>query len=162
MCNTEKERYALRLQGRIWKDGRFWLVEVPWLDAMTQGRTRREALAMIVDYCENLARDLLDVPDFRVTVHPLSRGEIEISSGHTNTLLALILQTQRHASGLTLVEVAARLDQTSPNTYSRYERGKASPTVAQLVRLLTAVDPRSEIVLGRRSVPPTGGSSRRR
>jgi hypothetical protein len=34
----------MRLSGRIWKDGKFWLAEVPMLDAMTQGHSEREAL----------------------------------------------------------------------------------------------------------------------
>jgi hypothetical protein len=33
----------MRLAGRIWKAGKHWLVEVPTLDATTQGRTRAEA-----------------------------------------------------------------------------------------------------------------------
>ena len=145
----------MRLEGHICKEGRFWLVEVPWLDAMTQGRSRREALAMIADYCENLAFDLLGISRFRVDVHSINKTDLEISSDETGTLLSLILQTRRRASGLTLAQVAARLQQTSPNAYARYERGKVSPTVAKLLELLAAVDPRSELLLGRRSVNTT-------
>ena len=32
----------MRVQGRIFKDGKFWLAEVPILDAMTQGSTRKD------------------------------------------------------------------------------------------------------------------------
>lgn len=39
----------MEIQGKVWKDGKFWLIEVPTLDAMTQGRTRKEALFMIED-----------------------------------------------------------------------------------------------------------------
>lgn len=55
----------MRLYGKVYKDGRHWLVEVPILDAMTQGRTRREALVMVKDLVETLA----DRPGFSVTVH---------------------------------------------------------------------------------------------
>ena len=45
----------MRLHGRVYKDGKFWLAEVPLLDAMTQGHTRKEALAMVADLLETLA-----------------------------------------------------------------------------------------------------------
>ena len=36
----------MRFEGTVDKDGKLWLVEIPALDALTQGRTRQEALAM--------------------------------------------------------------------------------------------------------------------
>ena len=36
----------MRFPGRIKRDGRLWLAEIPAFDALTQGRTKREALAM--------------------------------------------------------------------------------------------------------------------
>jgi predicted RNase H-like HicB family nuclease len=39
----------MEIEGKIWKSKNFWLVEVPSLDAMTQGRTKAEALEMIKD-----------------------------------------------------------------------------------------------------------------
>jgi hypothetical protein len=45
----------VRFEGRIWKEGKHWLVEVPILDLMTQGRTRKEALTMVIDAMESLA-----------------------------------------------------------------------------------------------------------
>jgi hypothetical protein len=40
----------MRFQGRLRKDGQWWLAEVPVFDAMTQGHSRKEALAMITDW----------------------------------------------------------------------------------------------------------------
>jgi hypothetical protein len=54
----------MRLGGRIWKDNKVWLAEVPMLDAMTQGRSRRDALRMA----------------FRVAVFPGAHGAFEIGS----------------------------------------------------------------------------------
>ena len=42
----------MRFEGRLTRDGRWWLAEVPLLDAMTQGRTRREAFEVIKDWLE--------------------------------------------------------------------------------------------------------------
>ncbi len=54
----------MRFEGRIKKDGRFWLVEIAAFDAFTQGRTKREALAMAKDLIETMAG--LIAPDYRI------------------------------------------------------------------------------------------------
>ena len=36
----------MRFSGKIYKDGKFWLAEIPILDAMTQGYTRKNAVEM--------------------------------------------------------------------------------------------------------------------
>lgn len=46
----------MEMEGKIWKDGKIWLVEIPALDAMTQGKTRKEALAMTEDLVVGMAR----------------------------------------------------------------------------------------------------------
>jgi predicted RNase H-like HicB family nuclease len=56
----------MRYQGRVYKDGTFWLAEIPVLDLMTQGKTRKEAYAMAVDMVETM----VDRPGFQVTLYP--------------------------------------------------------------------------------------------
>src|SRR6188768_4069447 len=46
---------AMRFPGRVKKEGKFWLVEIPAFDASTQGRTKHEALAMAADLVETMA-----------------------------------------------------------------------------------------------------------
>ncbi len=46
---------SMKFSGKIYKDGRFWLAEIPILDAMTQGHTRKEALEMAADMVETMA-----------------------------------------------------------------------------------------------------------
>ena len=65
----------MRFAGRVYKDGKFWLAEVPVLDAMTQGRTRLEAFAMLADLLETL----VDRPEFTVRVHPGDGDHFEVS-----------------------------------------------------------------------------------
>ena len=81
----------MRVQGRIFKDGRFWLAEVPILDVMTQGFTRKEVLGMVKDLVESLA----DRPGFLVTVHSSRNGGIEVGSDDVRGMVALILRRQR-------------------------------------------------------------------
>ena len=44
----------MELEGKIWKDGKFWIVEVPAINVCTQGFTRKEALLMIEDAIKEL------------------------------------------------------------------------------------------------------------
>ena len=105
------------------------------LDVMTQGRSRKEALAMIVDAIESLANQ----KGFRVKVYRAEGDVIEVGSPDIAVLTALLLRRQREAHGLSLAEVSRRLGQTSRNAYARYEQGASVPTVDKLQRLLSIV-----------------------
>ena len=133
----------MRFYGSVYKDGKFWLAEIPILDTMTQGYTRKEALIMVEDLLETLANR----PGFTVDVHPGKHGQFEISSPDTRTMTSLLLRRQRERSGLSLAEVAKRLGAKSRNTYARYERGTSAPTLEKLNELLHAVSPDRDIVL---------------
>ncbi len=132
----------MRFEGRIKKDGRFWLVEIPAFDAVTQSRTKREAFAMAEDLIETMA----NTKGFRVTAFPMGGGAFEIEANRVGILLALLLRRQRERRGLTLSEAAARLGQRSRNAYARYEQGKAMPSVEKLEQLLKAIAPDQRIV----------------
>ena len=132
----------MRLEGNITKDGRFWLIEVPAFDAMTQGRTKREVIEMVKDLIETMA----NVADFEVTVYPRSKGRVEIGANSTAGLVALLLRRQRERQGLSLAQAAERLGQRSRNAYARYEQGRAVPTIEKLEELLAAIAPDQTIV----------------
>ncbi len=135
----------MRFNGRVYKDGKYWLAEVPILGAMTQGRTRKEALAMAGDLLETLANR----PGFSVQVHPGKHGEFEVSSPDTRGMISLLLRRQRQQSGLSLAEAADRLGAKSRNAYARYEQGVSVPTLDKLDELLRAVSPGQDFVLHR-------------
>jgi predicted RNase H-like HicB family nuclease/DNA-binding XRE family transcriptional regulator len=132
----------MRFEGRIKRDGRFWLAEVPALDAVTQGRTKREVFAMAKDLIETMA----DAEGFEVTVYLTGKEDFEIGANSLEVLLALLLRRQREKSGLTLADVAKRLGQSSRNAYARYEQGKAMPSLEKLEQLLGAIAPDQRIV----------------
>lgn len=133
----------MRFHGRVYKDGKFWLVEVPILNAMTQGRTRKEAFAMIEDLLETLANRT----GFVVQVHLGKQGEFEVSSSDTRSMISLLLRRQRERSGLSLAEAAQRLGARSRNAYARYEHGTSIPTIEKLTELLQAVSPGQDFIL---------------
>ncbi len=138
----------MRLAGRIWKEGRHWLVEVPMLDLMTQGHTKKDAAEMIRDAVECLVDD----PSFTLTVHVGSGGHIELSGSPVGTLVALMLRRQRERSGLSLRDVARRLKQRSRNAYARYEQGQSVPTIEKLDELLAAVGADRTLLIGQSSI----------
>ena len=133
----------MRLYGRVYRDGRQWLVEIPLLDAMTQGGTKREAYAMAKD----LVEALVGRRGFEAHVYPGKRGEFELGASPTRLLIALVLRRQREASGLSLAEVAHRLKPKSRNSYARYEQGVSVPTIEKLNELLRVVTSGRDIVL---------------
>ena len=133
----------MRFQGRVYKHGAHWLAEVPVFDAMTQGRSRRQALEMVADWFVTLAGR----KGFSVDVYSSGTNEFEVGSADSRTMISLLLRRQRQKSGLSLAQVAARLGVKSRNAYARYERGASVPTVEKLDELLRAVAPGSTIVL---------------
>jgi len=133
----------MRFGGRLARDGRWWLAEIPMLDALTQGRTRREALAMIKDWLETA----VNRNDFHATIHDSGGGEFEVSGTDATSMVALLLRRRRAASGASLREMASRLGATSRNAYARYERGEAAPTLEKLDALLKATTPGGDFVI---------------
>jgi DNA-binding XRE family transcriptional regulator len=132
----------MRLTGRIWKDGRFWLAEVPMLDATTQGRSRSDALRMVADLVETMPGK----KGLHVDVFPGGRGTFEIGSDDAAALVAVILRRQREKHGVSLSEVARRLGSRSKTAYARYEQGRSVPTIEKLFELLAAVAPGEDFV----------------
>ena len=120
------------------------MARVPIFDAMTQGRSRKEALEMIEDWFVTM----IDRKGFALEIHGgLTGDEFEVSSEDARSMISLLLQRQRQKSGLSLAEVAQRLGARSRNAYARYEQGVSIPTVEKLDELLRAIAPNREIVV---------------
>jgi predicted RNase H-like HicB family nuclease len=81
----------MRFEGRVFRDGRFWLAEIPLLDAMTQGKTHKEALAMAADWLATM----VNRESFRAEVHLRGAGEFEISGTDAGAMTALLLRRRR-------------------------------------------------------------------
>src|SRR5205085_176795 len=124
----------MRFEGKLARDGRFWLAEIPLLRAMTQGRTRAEALLMIGDWLETM----IDRSGFQARAHPRGKYEFEVSGTDAAAMTALLLRRLREANGASLREVAARMGASSRNAYARYERGEAVPSPEKLDALVKA------------------------
>ena len=133
----------MRFEGTVTRDGKWWLAEVPLLNAMTQGRTKKEALEMVADWLETM----IDRKGFRATVFSTGKIEFEVAGSDAAAMTALLLRRRRAASGTSLRDIASRLGSSSRNSYSRYERGEAIPTVEKLDALLKATSPNGDYVI---------------
>jgi Helix-turn-helix domain len=133
----------MRFQGRLHRDRRHWLAEVPVFDAMTQGRSRAEALEMIADWFSTM----VDEPRFAARVVNVRGQNFEVAAADTRPMISLLLRRQRQKSGLSLAAVAERLGARSRNAYARYEQGTTAPTVEKLAELLQAIAPGHEILV---------------
>lgn len=85
----------MEFEGKIWKSGKQWLVEVPALDMMTQGTSHKNALFMISDAIKVLLagyfpKEPIDSLDINVIDH--KNGSIGISAHDSRLLLALSLR----------------------------------------------------------------------
>ena len=139
----------MRFQGRVFRDGRHWLAEIPILEAMTQGRTRSEAFEMAADLVESL----VGKRGFKAEIFVGHSGHFELGANDVRAFVALLLRRRRESSGLSLAEAAQRLHAKSRNAYARYEQGAAVPTIEKLNELLAAVSAGADFVLLESTLP---------
>lgn len=134
----------MELEGTIWKEGKFWIIEIPSLDISTQGCTKKEALEMIKDATLELFYSYFKnkiSKKFNVNVSEYKHNIIGISASDKKLLLALSLKRQREKEGLTVREVSKRLKTKSPNAYFQYEAAKINISFDQYEKLLKAINP---------------------
>lgn len=136
----------MELEGRVWKspNSSWWLVEISFLDVMTQGKTKKEALEMIKDAVLELLKDAYEdslSKRFKLTVNLYEDGIIGMGASDEKLLFALGLKRQRLRSGSSIREVSKRLNSKSPNAYARYERALVRPSIEKYAELLHAANP---------------------
>jgi predicted RNase H-like HicB family nuclease len=134
----------MEFEGKIWQEEKFWLVEVPVLDVMTQGKSRKNALFMIVDAIKELLMGYFpeeSIDSIELTVNDYRDGSIGITAKDSQLLFAISLRRQRAKSGSSVREVAERLGSKSPNSYAPYERGEKKFSFEQYEKLMHAANP---------------------
>ena len=78
----------MRFSGTIYKDGKFWLAEIPILDLMTQGRTKKEAYEMVADMLESL----INKEGFEAEIFKGMKDRFEVGSSEPRHMISLLLQ----------------------------------------------------------------------
>ena len=133
----------MQLEGKVWKDGKFWLAEIPALDYLTQGRTKREALRMAAD----IVKTGVDQRGFKVAVSIVSPDTFTLRTNDPAALIAHLLRRIRQKNGLTVREASRRLGSSSPNAFGAYEQGHTKPTLDKLEQLVRAISPHHRLTL---------------
>ena len=125
-------------RGRVFKSGKFWLIEIPDLELMTQGYTKEEAYFMLDD----LIKSLLDMPKLKLDIARHKNNTFLLDAKDEESekaLIALMLQRLRRKAGLSLAQMAKLLGARSKNTYARYEHGTSVPSHLMLRRIFRAM-----------------------
>lgn len=133
----------MKLEGKVWKDGKFWLIEIPFLDLVTQGKSKKDALFMIKDALEIL----IDNKKFRCHVEATANGTFYVESSTTDILIPFILKRLRQKNRLTIREVADRLGHRSHTAYARYETGKVKASLDKFAEYVKAIDEENDLIL---------------
>lgn len=78
----------MRFSCKLIKDDKFWLVDIPIIDAMTQGCTKEEAYEMAIDLIETFINE----SDFKATIHIGPNDTFEISGSDPQKMEELVLK----------------------------------------------------------------------
>lgn len=127
----------MRFEGQIFKNKGMYLVEVPALGLLSQGKSLAEAKKMARASLE----DFIGKPDFEAKVTFLNEKRFIIEGSDSRYVIGLMLRSLRQKAGLTIRQVAEALGAKSPRAYSAYENGERLPSTDKLAELIRAIDP---------------------
>lgn len=136
---------CVKFEGGLLKKNKYWAVCVQALDVYTQGKSRKDALAMIKD----AVRLLINRKGFAVNVHLVSNNQFILRAKEPDDdkyMIALMLKNQRAKYGLSLQEVADRLG-VSKNAYAQYEQARAVPSIVKVEEFVRAMSHHVHVVL---------------
>ena len=114
---------------------KYWGVSVPLLEIYSQGKSQKEALAMIKDAVVNAVAE----KGLKVEVQMTGDDTFALSASDFGVLLAFMLKQKRVSKKLSFREVSEKLGSSSPNAYRRYEHGESGTSLEKLVELMGAV-----------------------
>lgn len=132
----------MKVIGHYYKAKKFWITEIPMIQLMDQGRTKKEGLIMIQDAIQILIND----KSFNCDVTDLGDGKFAISTQQVKPFTAFIVRRLREAQGLTIRETGALLGMKSHTEYARHESGKVAMNMETFNRYVQVLSSK-EIIL---------------
>lgn len=123
------------VEGLVEKDGKFWIAEIPFIDVMTQGKTKKEAYLMAAD----AVKELLELNYTEVIVYQGDSGKLYLQIENDDKLLPFVLKRQRELKNLSLREVAKMAGDVSHQPYYKYETGKRALSYKVFQKYLKAI-----------------------
>lgn len=136
----------MMIDGRYSKSGKWWIADLPVLDAGTQATDRGDLARMVSD----LIASFLDLPPkskFTAKIEFRPDQTFSVETSHDDDMFCLILARQRTKNHLSQKEVADLLGYSSTNAYSAYEQGKRRPSLEKAAKLLGAVTGKEKLRL---------------
>ena len=130
------------------KGERYWQVYIPDLGIFTAGKSEKDAYMMAADALETV----VDQKGFRAHVAQVGGGRFFIFGSDPTPLVARWLCHLRLKRGVSVRQAAAQLGSQSPESWARYESGRASPSIEKLSQLLAVVDPEARFAFQRREI----------
>ena len=140
----------MMLFGRIAKEsGPWWSAECEIIGAFTQGKSRRDAMAMLADCIDTK----VNCAGFKtiVTAAGPPNGDafaVFVDTNEPALLAAEVLKYQREKHKLSLADVAKAMGTKSRNVYASYEQGKREPSLSKFRELLRIVAPEMVLTVG--------------
>jgi hypothetical protein len=125
------------------KDGNWYLPEIKEIDAMTQGRTKKEAELMVKDLLETMVLGCLD-KKVKVKTKKDQSGDLLLIL-EDRYAIPLILHRLRSMSNKTIEEISQDCGFKSKNAYAQYEQGRRMPGIEQFAKLLKAMGAKLQI-----------------
>lgn len=123
------------LEGKVWKDGTLWPIECPAIGAFTQGRSKKDAFAMMTDWIWTM----LDDDSVQVEFDDLKDGSFKMTVGDPQKVYALMIHHARNSQRVTLKELADRLQLKSRGNAKHYETGKHALSVTKFHEVMRAL-----------------------
>lgn len=142
----------MMLTGLIAKEtSPLWRAECEIVGAFTQGKSRKDALAMLANCIEAKT----DRKGFKVSVTELAENEdgsisVFITANEPAVLAAEVLKYQRDIHKLTQEEAAKKSGGKYQSDWAIYERGDRVPSLDKFIALLAAVAPDLAVQIGPR------------
>ena len=136
---------CVKFEGKIYKSGKYWPIEVPALYIITQGKSKRDAYSMIKEAVELH----VDRVGFEVEVTPLPENKFILRAKKNEDdkyLVALLLKQQRAKYGLSTAEVAKRLKITK-HAYAQYEQARSLPSLTKIEEFIYAMSHKAHFVV---------------
>lgn len=133
------------LEGLVFKAADGWVAESEPLDVITQGKSRRDAMAMLKDAIELLAED--SKCRLTVEVRQGAGDAVFLGCPDIKAWFAFLLRRQRQIGQVTAQEAARRLGSRYKNAYAAYEQAKREPSIDMMAKLLTAANPGAQVIM---------------
>ena len=132
----------MKLQGRYFKDGKFWISEIPFISLMDQGKTKSESLKMIRSSVEELMFDF----GLKCEIEDIGNGEFVLSSENVKLLTCFVLRRLREAQGLSIRDVSSKLKHKSHTEYARHESGVTAMTLETFNRYIEVLTDKELVI----------------